>query len=98
MDYCALHHYVVGLTGGVTCHLETEACHIIAGSAQTHEFDSAAACAETERPKRIGATPVDKLIKFANHHVGTGSVEFLYEFVDILVVLEVLTLHAFNTV
>ena len=89
----ALHHDVVGLTRRVAGDLESEAGHVVAGSAETHELDGAAARAEAEGPKGVGDTPVDELVELADHHVGTGGVEFLDELVDVFVVFEVFMLH-----
>ena len=93
VDDCALHHDIVSLTRGVTSNLESETSHVIAGSTQTHEFDGAAACAETEWPKGVGNTPIDQLVEFADCYVGAGGVEFFYEFFDVFIVFEVVSLH-----
>ena len=93
---CTLHHYIVCLARTVTRNLKTESCHIISSGTETHEFDRTAARSERKRPQGIGDTPVDKLVKIPDCHIRAGSVEFLYKFVDILVILEVLALHAFD--
>ncbi len=98
MNYRTLNHYIIRLAGRVAGHLESETGHVVTCRAETHELDGAAARAETERPEGIGATPVDQFIEFADHHIGAGRVEFLHELINILVVLEVLTLHAFDMV
>lgn len=92
----ALNHYVVSLAGGVAGNLETEACHVVARSAETHEFDGAAAGAEAERPQGVGDAPVDKLVEFADGYIRAGGIEFFHKSVDVFVVLEVLSLHRLN--
>ena len=80
----------VGLAGTVSGHLEAEAGDVIACCTDCHELDATATGSKSQWPKRVGTSPVDEVIQFANHDVCAAGIEFGDELLVGLVVFEIL--------
>ena len=93
VGYRTQHHDHVRLARRVARHLEAETRHVITRRPQGHELYGATARAESERPKRIAAAPVDQVVQRAQYDTRPVAVQFLDHAQQVIVILEIARLH-----
>ena len=88
------HHHKISLTGRGSRDFPAKARHIEARRSKRHKFNAATTGGKSERPERVTAPPVDKIVKNPNKDIGTIGTQFLYESLNIFVILKCLVRHA----
>ena len=63
LEHRAGNHHQIGLARSPAQHFGAEAGDVVAGSEGGHHFDETAGKAEEHRPERVGAPPVDEVVK-----------------------------------
>ena len=87
------HHYEVRLTRRSPRHFKAESCKVISGGSDGHEFDSAAARGESQRPQTVAASPFYHIVKAADNDISAVVAQFLEHLLDIFIVVEILVFH-----
>ena len=89
-------HDEVGLTGGVTRYLESKAGEVVTGTAAGHELDAAARRGKRQRPQRVGASPVNQLVKRTRDDVHATLVQLVDNLLQRLVVVPLVVRNALD--